>query len=227
MITRHLENASFNPPPPAPSTGQFVRTLWNDLWSDAGANFWQAMVPNQAGVLWIAIAVMLVVAFDFARPANARNFELIALLANGFLLFNVMRFFELLGDPTYFRVMDLVFTGIVAVSLALIGLALYRVRRPHASAWQPNLPARPLMTLAILLLSMNVVTGLASPPDDAGFYTNLGAQRLRERGKFPVRRSAADQQRRRRLRTAALPRASAVSVPPRSDAAQYQPADAR
>ena len=32
---------------------------------------------------------------------------------------------------------------------------------------------------------MNVVTGLASPPDDAGFYTNLGAQRLRERGKFP------------------------------------------
>jgi len=41
------------------------------------------------------------------------------------------------------------------------------------------------MTLAILLLSMNVVTGLASPPDDAGFYTNLGAQRLRERGKFP------------------------------------------
>ena len=185
MIPRHLENAHFNPPPVAPSTGQFVSRLWADLWSDAGETFWRAMVPNQAGVLWIAIAVMLVVAFDFARPSNARNLELIALLANGFLLFNIMRFFELLGDPTYFWVMDLVFTGIVAVSLALIGLAVYRVRRPHASAWQPNLPARPLMTLAILLLSMNVVTGLASPPDDAGFYTNLGAQRLRERGKFP------------------------------------------
>src|SRR4030095_8582507 len=185
MIPRHLENASFNPPPPAPSTGQFVATLWADLWSEAGENFWRAMVPNQAGVLWIAIAVMLVVAFDFARPASARNLELIALLANGFLLFNVMRFFELLGDPTYFWVMDLVFTGIVAVSLALIALAIYRVRRPHAAPWRPNLPARPLMTLAILLLSMNVVTGLASPPDDAGFYTNLGAQRLRERGKFP------------------------------------------
>ena len=185
MIPRHLENAHFNAPPAAPSTGQFVSRLWADLWSDAGENFWRAMVPNQAGVLWIAIAVMLVVAFDFTRPANARNFELIALLANGFLLFNVMRFFDLLGDPTYFWVMDLVFTGVVAVSLALIGLAIYRVRRPHASGWQPNLPARPLMTLAILLLAMNVVTGLASPPDDAGFYTNLGAQRLRERGKFP------------------------------------------
>ena len=107
------------------------------------------------------------------------------LLAIGFLLFNVMRFFDLLGDPTYFWVMDLVFTGIVAVSLSLIALAIWRVRHPHPAPWQPNLPARPLMALAILLLSMNVVTGLASPPDDAGFYTNLGAQRLRERGKFP------------------------------------------
>jgi hypothetical protein len=185
MITRHLENAHFNPPPPAPSAGQFVSTLWTDLWNEPGQVFWQSMVPNQAGVLWIALLTMIVVAFDFARPGTARNFELIALLAIGFLLFNVMRFFDLLGDPTYFRVMDLVFTGIVAVSLSLIALAIYRVRHPHASPWQPNLATRPLMTLAILLLSMNVVAGLASPPDDAGFYTNLGAQRLRERGKMP------------------------------------------
>ena len=143
------------------------------------------MVPNQAGVLWIALAVMIDRRVRLRAAENARNFELIALLAIGFLLFNVMRFFDLLGDPTYFWVMDLVFTGIVAVSLSLIALAIWRVRHPHPSPWQPNLPARPLMTLAILLLSMNVVTGLASPPDDAGFYTNLGAQRLRERGKFP------------------------------------------
>jgi hypothetical protein len=81
--------------------------------------------------------------------------------------------------------MDLVFSGIVAVSLALIALALWRSRRPHTAPWQPNLPVRPLMTLTVLLLAMNVITGLATPPDDAGFYTNLGAQRLRERGKFP------------------------------------------
>lgn len=185
MIPRHLENAHFNPPPQAPPAGQFVATLWSDLWSDSGEVLWRSMVPNQAGVLWIALLVMVVVAFDFARPTNARNFELIALLAVGFLLFNVMRFFDLFGDPIYFWVMDLVFTGIVAVSLSLIAIALWRVRHPHRTSWQPNLPARPLMTLAILLLSMNVVTGLASPPDDAGFYTNLGAQRLRERGKFP------------------------------------------
>ncbi|HEX8028240.1 MAG TPA: hypothetical protein VF491_07265 [Vicinamibacterales bacterium] len=185
MIPRHLENAHFDPPPPAPPTGQFVSTLWKDLWGPTGETFWRAMVPNQAGVLWIALAVMLTVAFDYARPRGARNFELMALLSLGFLLFNIMRFFELLGDATYFWVMDLVFTGIVAVSLSLIVLAVWRVRHPHATPWEPNLPAAPLRALAILLLAMNVVTGLASPPDDAGFYTNLGAQRLRERGKFP------------------------------------------
>ena len=183
MITRHLENAHFDPPPPAPA--HLLATLWSDLWSESGEAFWRAMVPNQAGVLWIALAVVLVVAFDYARPGNARNFELLLLLSLGFLLFNVMRFFDLLADPVYFRVMDLVFTGIVAVSLALLVLAIWRVSRPHEALWEPNLSVRPLMALAVLLLTMNVVTGLATPPDDAGFYTNLGAQRLRERGKFP------------------------------------------
>ena len=185
MIPRLLENTRFAAPPPAPSTSDFVATLWTDLWGPTGEAFWRAMVPNQAGVLWIALAVMLTVAFDYARPKSARNFELIALLAIGFLLFNIMRFFALLGDPTYFWLMDLVFTGIVAVSLSLLALAIWRVRRPHTTPWEPNLPARALMVLTVLLLTMNVITGLASPPDDAGFYTNLGAQRLRERGKFP------------------------------------------
>src|SRR4029450_8466577 len=83
MIPRHLENASFDPPPPAPPAGQFVATLWKDLWSESGEVFWRSMVPNQAGVLWLAVAVMLVVAFDYARPASARNFELLAMLAMG------------------------------------------------------------------------------------------------------------------------------------------------
>ena len=122
------------------------------------------MLPYQAGVLLDrADRCMLVVAFDFARPRSARNFELIILLSIGFLLFNVMRFFELLEIRLYFWVMDLVFTGIVAVSLALIGVADLARRHPHASPWQPNLPARPLMTLAILLLAMNVVTGAREP----------------------------------------------------------------
>jgi hypothetical protein len=185
LTTRHLENARFAPPPPAPKTAAVIGTLWSDFWGTAGDAVRQALPPNQAGVLWLATAVLLVVGFDFARPRHPRNGELIALLLIGFLLFNVMHYFTLLQDPVYFLLMDLVFTGIVAVSLALMMLAIWRVHKPRADAWQPNLPVRALMTLTALLLSMNIVTALVRQPDDAGFYTNLGAQRLRERGKMP------------------------------------------
>ena len=185
MTMRHLENATFAPPPPSPGVGQVVASVWSDFWAPEGEGLRRSTLPTQAGVLWLALVVALMVAFDFSRPAAARNAELLLLLSVGFLLFNVMRFFDLLGDPAYFRVMDLVFTGIVGVSLALMALAIWRSRQPHTDVWRPNLPARALTALTIVLLSINLAIALFTPPDDAGFYTNLGAQRLRERGRFP------------------------------------------
>jgi hypothetical protein len=184
MTVRHLTNASFDPPPPPPRLTDVVRTVWKDFFGpDEGQR--RSTLPTQSGVLWIALIVALMVAFDFNRPSSPRNFELLALLSLGFLMFNIMRFFDLLGDPVYFRLMDLVFSGIIAVSLGLIALAIRRVGRPHRDPWRPNLSARALAALTVLLLTLNVAMALFTPPDDAGFYTNLGAQRLRERGRFP------------------------------------------
>lgn len=185
MIPRHLENAVFQPPPASPGTGAVLSTTWADFMGRPGTQFLDTVIPTQSGVLLIAVLVALMVAFDFSRPLARRNFELLALLVIGLLLFNVMRFFELLADPTYFHVMDAVFIGIMTTSLLLIGLAVWRVLRPQAHEWRPNLPAGALVTLTVLLFSVNVLIGLVKPPDDAGFYTNLGAQRLRERGRFP------------------------------------------
>ena len=184
LSIRHLTNASFDPPPPQAALTEVVRTVWNDFFS-GDESLRRSTLPTQAGVLWIALIVALTVAFDFSRPSNPRNLELFALLSLGFVLFNVMRFFDLLANPVYFRVMDLVFTAIIWISLGLIALAIWRVRQPHRDIWRPNLPTRGLATLTIVLLTINVGMALFTPPDDAGFYTNLGAQRLRERGKFP------------------------------------------
>lgn len=184
MTIRHLTNASFDPPPPPPALTEVVRTVWNDFFS-SDESLRRSTLPTQAGVLWIALIVALTVAFDFSKPSNPRNLELFALVSLGFVLFNVMRFFDLLANPAYFRVMDLVFTAIIWISLGLIALAIWRVRQPHGDTWRPNLPTRALATLTIVLLTINVGMALFTPPDDAGFYTNLGAQRLRERGKFP------------------------------------------
>ncbi len=185
LIPRHLENTNFQPPPPSPGVRQVLSNVWSDLRSESGADFLYQALPGQSGVLWIALIVALMVAFDYSRPGNPRNVELLALLAIGFLLFNVMRFFEFLNDATYFRVMDAVYGGIMAVSLFFVGVAVWRVRHPHTDVWRPNLPVRALVTLTVLLFGLNVFIGMVSPPDDAGFYTNLGAQRLRERGRMP------------------------------------------
>ena len=185
MIPRHLENAFFHPPPPSPGVSASLSTVWTDLMGRRNTQWLDAMLPTQSSVLLISLIVMLVVAFNWAQPVSMRNLKLLALLVIGFLLFNVMRFFALLGDPVYFHVMDAVFIGVMTISLSLIGLAIWQVRHTPTTAWRPNLPAGALVTLTVLLFILNVFIGIAKPPDDAGFYTNLGAQRLRERGRFP------------------------------------------
>lgn len=183
LNARQLETPRFDPPPPP--TGTALHELRTDLTGPEGRNLLAKFVPSQGGALLIALLVMLMVAFDWHRPRHPRNVELLALLPIGFLLFEVMRFFALLQDPAYWRLMDAVFIGIMLVSLLLLALALIRMRRPHADPWRPNLPKRALMVITVVLLSLNVMAGLLREPDDVGFYTNLGAQRLRERAMFP------------------------------------------
>lgn len=185
MIPRHLENAVFEPPPPAQGLPAVLSAMWTDFMAQPTTPLLRAGVPTQSGVLLISLLVALIVAFNYARPGSPHNLELLAVLIIGFLLFNVMRFFALLKDSIYFHVMDAVFIGIMAMSLFLIGLALRRVRHPQTAPWRPNLPVGVLATLTVLLFGINVLIGLVKPPDDAGFYTNLGAQRLRERGRMP------------------------------------------
>jgi len=126
-----------------------------------------------------------VVGFDTTEVLNPQNIELVSMLIVGVLLFDVMRFFNLLNDPIYFNLMDWVFSAVVGVGLWLFARALWRVWRPSRRSWRPNLPARSLMLLTILLLTLNALTVVIREPDDAGFYTNLGGQRLHERGMFP------------------------------------------
>ena len=185
LNARQLETPRFTPPPPGPGTAATIDQIAGDFAGPEGTAFLLRLVPSQGATLWISVIVLLVVAFDFNRLSHPRNIELLALLPIGFLLFDVMGFFELFHDPVYWRLMDWVFIGIMAVSLFLLGRALVRARQPHEDAWRPNLDRRALMAIALLLIAMNLAAGLLRGVDDVGFYTNLGAQRLRERGMFP------------------------------------------
>jgi hypothetical protein len=97
-----------------------------------------------------------------------------------------MRFFRIRLVPEYFRLLDVVYSIVFALNAALLVRAVWRARFPSGEpAWSPNVRGRPLAALAIVLIAANVLVALARDPDDAGFFINLGAQRLRERGRLP------------------------------------------
>jgi hypothetical protein len=104
----------------------------------------------------------------------------------GLMFFDIMRFFRIRLVPVYWRLLDTVYTAIVGLNLALLVRALLRARRPDRPlAWRPNLRGRALASVAVVLIASNVCLALVREPDDAGYFINLGAQRLRERGQMP------------------------------------------
>jgi hypothetical protein len=173
------------PPVPAPaSTAETIETLAAD-WRNGGARTIASDVLSLQGlVLAVSFGVLLAVGWSRRGPGS-RNRELLLLFASGALFFDVMRFFRVLHSQAYLRLMDWVFTAIVGVGLLLITRAIYRVVRPARASWTPNLRTPVLAGLALVLLCANLWLVLARTSDDAGFFVNLGAQRLRERGRLP------------------------------------------
>lgn len=169
--------------PEAP--GRTVVYMIGELSTPRGLQFLDAITPSESGAVWLALIVALVVGFDFVRPASARNVDLLLLLVPGLLLFHALDFLGLLHIRPYITLLDWVFSAVFLASLALIVRAVWRSGHPLRSAWEPGLALRPLVTLAVVLLSLDIVIALVRPVEDSGFYINLGAQRLRERGHLP------------------------------------------
>ena len=51
--------------------------------------------------------------------------------------------------------------------------------------WRPNVSVNALKSLFVLVLILDIAVVIGKPPDDAGIYTNLGAQRWVETGIMP------------------------------------------
>ena len=185
-LLREVYSPTFDLLPPPASIADTVAQLRQDLASRAGQSFLARLLPDQAGVLWISIIVAFGIAFDFSRPRSSRNIDIILMLLLGAMLFDMMRFFRIRLVPPYFRLLDGVFTAIVILNGALLVRAVWRARSSETEdPWRPNVRGRALAAVAVILVACNVLVALAREPDDAGYFINLGAQRLRERGRLP------------------------------------------
>lgn len=180
----------FAPPPPAEPAGVTLQTTLRS-WARAlpaaivpgtRAGSW---LPNQAAVLWISLAVMLLAGFDVRRPRNPRNLDLLLLQMLGWLFFDILSFLDHLRDPTRYQLMDWVFAAVVGVTFVLLVRSVRRSRRRPGIAARREWARAFLPALALALLALDVATALYAPPDDAGYFINIGGQRLRERLRWP------------------------------------------
>lgn len=136
------------------------------------------LAPDQSGALWIGLLVAFVVFGDFERLWSRRNLALLALLSVAPFLYDILDV-SAVAQAWSFR-------GIVVVTggMALWGIALAMGYTP-SGRWTPNLPVPALRVLTALLLVAATAAIFTRPPDDAGTYTNLGAQRWTETGELP------------------------------------------
>ena len=134
-------------------------------------------VPNQGGALWIGILVTAALLADFRKLASPRNLVVLGLLAIAPALLEVIHIKGARAAHTFEYIF--LFTAVNTAWALRVGL------RGCATDLKPNLPREGLRLLALALVVCNVVTLLGRFPDDAGYYTNLGAQRWRETGVLP------------------------------------------
>ena len=171
-------------PPPQPLE-QTLTTLARD-WRGAPGETLRADLTSWQGItVFLALAVILAIAFDTKRPRGSVLIDLLLMFGAGACLFDVMRFFGHLNNRAYVDLLDWVFIAVFALTSILMVRSLWGAWTDAPTDWRPNIGRRVLVGLAVALLLLDGIAVMTRPPDDAGFFVNLGAQRLRERGRLP------------------------------------------
>lgn len=168
--------------------GESLRALDARLKDDEQLTILRQVLPDQAGVLWIALLVFLIVGFDYARPWSARNIDLLIVQVIGWSLIGSLDLLVTVSrrpDPTYYGLIRLVFTVVTALSAVLVVRNLWRSTQPDNWTWTSPIDVRTLAALTAFTVTLALAFPFLRPPEDASYFTNLGGQRLRERGLLP------------------------------------------
>lgn len=184
----HIESPSFARLPPA-SPADAARAFDTHLKRPSGIYTMEHFLPGQTGNLWISLLVLLVAGIDYRRPLLAgRNLDMVVAQLPGWFLLGSIDMFESAeryADPNYREIVRLVFDGVVLATLALLARQLWRIVRPDTWTWAPSIDARVVAVVATFTLAVSTMMPFLHRPDDSTYFTDLGGQRLRERGMLP------------------------------------------
>lgn len=181
---RELYTPTFSSVPPSVDAGTAIESLRAD-WRGGGRETFLSDVRSLQGLTLATALVVILVAGWPARRSESTLGDLLLLFAAGVPLFGVMRFFDHLRDPAYLWLLDAVFASVMALGLAVAVRATVLAVRHGSAPLEPRARGTVLGVLLAVLLAGNIALALQRPPDDAGWFVNLGGQRLRERGLLP------------------------------------------
>jgi hypothetical protein len=182
---KQLYTPRFAPPPRPEPPLESLRKVPERLRLMQQAPRKSTFLASQGLILAVSLATMLALAFDFKNRRNPRNVDLLIMQAVGWCFYEILGFLDRLHDPTSRNFMDWIFTAIVILTMWLLVRAVRRVYRQVAIPWRPRLGGGAVAIVAMLLLAADLGIALYNAPDDAGFFVNIGGQRLRERGQLP------------------------------------------
>lgn len=168
--------------------GESLRALDERLRQDPRLSTIRQVLPDQAGVLWIALLVFLVLGFDYARPWSPRNIDLLIVQVIGWCLIGSLDLLVAVSrrpDATYYGLIRLVFAVVTGLSVVLMARMIRRSTRPDTWTWTSAIDVRTLAAMAAFTVSLALAYPFLRTAEDASYYTNLGGQRLRERGLLP------------------------------------------
>jgi len=142
---------------------------------------------DQAGAFWIGALLIVMVAWDHSRLWSFRNLSLTTLMLPAIPLMDSLEWVERFesGQLPYKLMLEFAFGSLFVVTALICVWAFMMSRGRNIIDWRPNVSVNVLKSLFVLVLIVEIAVVIGKPPDDAGNYTNLGAQRWVETGKMP------------------------------------------
>lgn len=183
-ISRDVPGAAPEFRPDAVKPAETSRALGSSLFREKLAEYFRILEPDQGGIIWLAFAVFVALAFDFSGLVSRRNVDILLLLAPSLLFINLTRF-SVVREPVKLSLARFVFLGIFLMLVVYLVRALAGALRAERTGWQPNIPLPALRVLLVTLVMSNTLLVMVRMPNDCGIYTNIGAARMIETGRFP------------------------------------------
>lgn len=176
------------PPVKFASPAESLRALDARFQQDPRLSTVRQFLPDQAGVLWISLLVLVAVGLEYGTRSPTRNWDLLIVNAIGWCFIGSLDMLVATTgrtDPARHGLIRFVFEIVAVLTLLLLVRLTWKAVRPPQGNWQPAIGGQPLVAIAAIVLAISVAMPFLRPVEDSSYFTALGAQRLRERGMLP------------------------------------------